>query len=191
MYQTPPEHFLRLHFPRSRFSRRFEDTLLLLANKIIEMGMMDKESFDTLLDKTIAETTSEPLTEKTIHNQRTEMIRLFGLAKYVENLAVPGNRLALLTQTQDIPRFFKSFCNRFQFPGGFVKPDRVSEMVKAGVKLKPAPILLLIIGNQKRRFCNKCAGSNTFSFQRYENNGPKGRTGIFPLARIKRSAKWD
>ncbi|MEK7592125.1 MAG: DUF3883 domain-containing protein [Patescibacteria group bacterium] len=187
MYQTPPEHFLRLHFPRSRFSRRFEDTLLLLANKIIEMGMMDKESFDTLLDKTIAETTSEPLTEKTIHNQRTEMIRLFGLAKYVENLAVPGNRLALLTQTQDIPRFFKSFCNRFQFPGGFVKPDRVSEMVKAGVKLKPAPYILrlLIIGNQKHGdFAISAAEVTHFLFNDTRITVQKEEPNI-PLARIK------
>jgi len=142
MYKTPPEHFLRLHFERSRFSKRFEDTLLLLASRIVSIGMVEKAQFDALLDKTIKETSDKPLAEKTIRNQRTEMIRLFGLVKYVDDLAIPGNRLAVLTQTQDIPRFFKSFCNRFQFPGGFLKPDKVSEMVLAGVRFKPAQHIL-------------------------------------------------
>ncbi len=125
--------------------------LLLLASRIVDLGMLDKDQFDALVDKIISETTPRPLAGKTIKNQRTEMIRLYGLAKYVENIAMPGNRLALLTQTQDIPRFFKSFCNRFQFPGGFVKPDRISEMVTAGVKFKPAQYILklFIIGKSK------------------------------------------
>jgi hypothetical protein len=142
LYSTPPEHLLRLHFERSRFARKLEDVLLVLASRIVNIGMMEKEQFDKLLDKIITEINTEPLVEKTIRNQRTEMIRLFGLVKYVDNLAIPGNRLSLLTQTQDTPRFFKSFCNRFQFPGGFLKPDKVSEMVVAGVKFKPAQYIL-------------------------------------------------
>jgi hypothetical protein len=142
MYKTPKEYFFRLHFPRSRFSRKLEDTLLILANEIVNIGMMDKNQFDRLLDKTIQETATEKLTAKTIHNHRTEMIRLFGLAKYTDGLAIPGTRLSILAQTQDIPRFFKSFCNKFQFPGGFLKPDKVKEMVIAGVKFKPAKYIL-------------------------------------------------
>lgn len=151
MYKTPEEYYLRLHFPRSRFARRFEDMLLLLAGKIVDMGMMDRDEFNTLLDKIIKENAPGSLTEKTIRNQRTEMIRLYGLVKYVDSIAIPGNRLALLTQTQDIPRFFKSYCNHFQFPGGFLKADKISEMVIAGVKFKPAAFLLrlFMIGEQK------------------------------------------
>lgn len=150
-YSTPPKHLLRLHFERSRFARKLEDVLLVLASRIVNIGMMEKEEFDKLLDKIIVEINTEPLAEKTIRNQRTEMIRLFGLVKYVDHLAIPGNRLSLLTQTQDTPRFFKSFCNRFQFPGGFLKPDKVSEMVVAGVKFKPAQYILRLfkIANSK------------------------------------------
>lgn len=151
MYRIPPEHFFRLHFERSRFSRNLEDKLLLLANKITNIGVMNKTQFDELLDKIIQDTASKPLEEKTIKNQRTEMIRLFGLVKYTNDLAIPGTRLSILTQTQDTPRFFKSFCSKFQFPGGFLKPDKVSEMVVAGVKFKPAPYILRMfkIGNSK------------------------------------------
>ena len=142
MYKTPTEHFLRLHFERSRFSRTFEDTLLILASRIVNIGMVAKEEFDTLLDRVIRETNTKSLKPKTVANRRTEMIRLFGLVKYADGLSMPGERLAVLTQTQDIPHFFKSFCKRFQFPGGFLKADKVSEMVAAGVKFKPARYIL-------------------------------------------------
>ena len=142
MYKTPQEYFQRLHFPRSRFSRTLEDTLLLLANRIINIGIMDKSQFNELFDKTIKETTEGEVKEKSIKNKRTEMIKLFGLVKYDNSLAIPWSKLSILTQTQDTPRFFKSFCNRFQFPGGFLKPDKVSEMVKNGVKFKPAKYIL-------------------------------------------------
>jgi len=125
--------------------------LLILAGKIISMGMMNKDQFDAVFDKIISGASVVPIKEKTIRNQRTEMIQLFGLVKYVDDLAVPGNRLTLLSQSQDIPRFFKSFCKQFQFPGGFLKPDKVSEMVRAGVKFKPAKHIfqMLKIGESK------------------------------------------
>ena len=167
MYKTPPEYFFRLHFERSRFSRKFEDTLLLLANKIVNIGMLDKYQFNALLDKIIQETTVGSLAEKTVRNQRTEMIRLFGLVKYMDDLAIPGTRLSILTQTQDIPRFFKSFCNRFQFPGGFLKPDKVSEMVVAGVKFKPAQYILRmfkIASSRHGQFALSAAEATHFIF---------------------------
>jgi hypothetical protein len=155
MYQTPKEFFLRLHFERSRFNRRLEDMLLILSSKIISLGVMEKAQFDHLLDDIIRESNNTPLEFKTIRNQRTEMIRLFGLVKYVDGIAVPGNRLTLLAQSQDIPRFFKSFCKQFQFPGGFLKPDKVSEMVLAGVKFKPAKyILQLLKAGWNKRYRN-------------------------------------
>ena len=145
MYKTPQEHFFRLNFPRSRFSRTLEDTLLVLADRIVNIGIMEKDQFGKLLDKAIRETSEGDLEEMTIRNQRTEMIRLFGLVKYEGDLAIPGSRLSMLIQTQDTPRFFKSFCNRFQFPGGFLKAYKVSEMVQAGVRFKPASYVLRML----------------------------------------------
>lgn len=151
MYNIPAAYFFRLHFERSRFKRRLEDMLLILATEITNIGILDKNQFGQLLDKIIIETAPNPIIDKTVRNQRTEMIRLFGLVKYIDNLAIPGNRLTLLAQTQDTPRFFKSFCSRFQFPGGFLKPDKVSEMVVAGIKFKPAQYILRMfkIANSK------------------------------------------
>lgn len=151
IYKIPPEYYLRLHFPRSRFNRRLEDMLLLLAAKITELGAVNKNEFDNILDKIIRENNSENYTEKTIKNQRTEMTKLFGLVKSVDKLSLPGKRLTLLSQTQDIPQFFKSFCKGFQFPGGFLKPDKIGNIVVAGVKFKPAKYILklLLAGESK------------------------------------------
>lgn len=145
MYSIPPEYYLRLHFERSRFSRRFEDMLLLLAVQVADMGTMPKEEFDHLLDEVIRKNNPPNTKEKTIRNQRTEMIRLYGLVKYGDGVVAPGKRLALLAKNQDIPQFFKSFCKRFQFPGGFLKPGKVSELVKNKVRFKPASYLLRIL----------------------------------------------
>jgi len=152
MYKTPKEFFLRLHFERSRFNRRLEDMLLILAGKIVSLGAMGQEEFNEFLDKIIRENNSEPLVDKTIRNQRTEMIRLFGLVKYVEGVVYPGSRLIKLAQTQDTPRFFKSFCKQFQFPAGFLKADKVAEMVAAGVKFKPAKYILLLLKIGESKF---------------------------------------
>lgn len=126
--------------------------LLLLSAKITNLGITNKSQFDSLLDQIIKETSAEPLVEKTIRNQRTEMIRLFGLVKYVDSTAYPGKRLSSLSQTQDIPMFFKSFCKQFQFPGGFLKPDRICEMALAGVEFKPAKYILTLLKNGESRF---------------------------------------
>lgn len=145
MYKTPADLFLRLHFSRSRFTRTLEDTLLILANKIANLGMVEKSEFNLLIDKAIRETVPGSLSEKAISNRRSEMISLFGLVKYEDNFVLPGKRLSTLMQSEDIPRFFKSFCNRFQFPGGFLKPDKISDMVLAGVKFKPAQYILKML----------------------------------------------
>ncbi|MBL4644696.1 MAG: DUF3883 domain-containing protein [Candidatus Pacebacteria bacterium] len=145
MYKIPDEYFLRLHFPRSRFSLTLEDTLLLLAEKINTIGVTDKKHFDEMLDIVIRDTNEAELADKTIQNQRTEMIRLFGLAKYSDGVVVPGTRLVHLYESQDIPRFFKSFCKKFQYPGGFLKPDKVKDIVLNGVQFKPAKTILKLL----------------------------------------------
>ncbi|MCK4400849.1 DUF3883 domain-containing protein [bacterium] len=145
MYKIPDEYFLRLHFPRSRFSRALEDTLLLLAEQINTIGVTDKEHFNKMLDDVIRDTNEVESTDKTIRNQRTEMIKLFGLVKYSDGAVVPGTRLIHLHETQDIPRFFKSLCKKFQYPGGFLKPDKVKDIVLNDVQFKPAKTILKLL----------------------------------------------
>jgi hypothetical protein len=190
-YQVPEEFYFRLHFPRSRFNRRLEDMLLLLAAKIVDIGTVDEQEFAAILDRIIRENNAKNYAEKTIKNHRSEMIRLFGLVKYSAGLALPGKRLELLAQSQDIPQFFKSFCKGFQFPGGFLKADRVRDLVIEDVKFKPAKYILklLLAGESKYKSFAISAAETThiiFNDKRVTVNGENPSTVIDRVLDIRR-----
>ncbi len=144
-YITPDAYRFDLHFPRSRFSRDLEDKLIMLSAKMAELGSITKEDFEREIDTLLTSLNKEKLVAKTIANQRTEMIRLFGLAKYQEDRVIVGNRTLSLVNNQDVPRFFKSLCNRFQYPSGFNKIHITRNCVEAGIKFKPAQYLIKLL----------------------------------------------
>lgn len=156
-YKTPDEHRLELHFPRSRFSRDLEDKLLILASKIAEIGTAPKDEFAEKVDILLRSIGDADATPKTIANQRTEMISLFGLAEYRDGDVICGSRTLSLIKNQDVPRFFKSLCKKFQYPGGFVKPNFTKEYVKAGVKFKPARYITMMLRSGKEATGNAVA----------------------------------
>lgn len=150
-YQTPAEHRLDLHFPRSRFNTELEDTLLLLASKMVQLGNLPKDEFKTAINTYLRELHGGNLTAKTIDNHRTEMTSLFGLVKQRNDEVIIGNRTLLLVETQDVPRFFKSVCNRFQYPNGINKIQFIDDYVTAGIRFKPAQYLIKLLrtGNER------------------------------------------
>lgn len=146
MYTTPNDYRLEIHFPRSRWSSRgLEDALLIVSERIANLGAAKKEEFDSAIDSLLQAMNDKVLQAKTIANQRTEMISLFGLAKYREDMVVAGGRTVLLAESQDMPMFFKSLCAKFQYPGGFVKPQFNKEYVKAKVRFKPAQYIVKML----------------------------------------------
>jgi len=61
-----------------------------------------------------------------------------------------------LAERQDLIEFFRYFLFRFQYPGGHLKPSETVELIKLGVKFKPAKYFLEvmmkgreILGNDK------------------------------------------
>ncbi|MCY7331384.1 MAG: DUF3883 domain-containing protein [Pseudanabaena sp. CAN_BIN31] len=150
-YVTPNEHRLDLHFPRSRFNTELEDTLMLLASKMVQLGTTPEVKFKKEINAYLKQLNGNKLANKTIDNHRTEMTSLFGLVKTKNNEVIIGNRTLLLVQTQDIPRFFKSVCNKFQYPNGINKIQFIEQYVASGIYFKPAQYLinLLRVGNQR------------------------------------------
>ena len=150
-YKTPDQYRLDLHFPRSRFNTDLEDTLLLLASKMVQLGNLPKDEFRTEINGYLHNLNGQKLKIKTIDNHRTEMTSLFGLVKHYQDEIIIGNRTILLVETQDVPRFFKSVCNRFQYPNGINKIQFIEDYVRAGIRLKPAQYLIKLLraGNQK------------------------------------------
>lgn len=150
-YQTPDKYRLDLHFPRSRFNTELEDTLLLLASKMVQLGNLPSSQFTNDINQYLRTLRGKHLAPKTINNQRTEMTSLFGLVKQHNGQVIIGNRTVLLVETQDVPRFFKSVCNRFQYPNGINKIQFIEEYVRAGIRFKPAQYLIRLLraGNAK------------------------------------------
>lgn len=150
-YVTPPEYRLDLHFPRSRFNSELEDTLLILASEMAKLGILPKKDFETRIDASLSKLYGGRFAPKTIANKRTEMTRLYGLAKYQDDTVIIGNRTLTLVQTQDVSRFFKSVCNKFQYPNFINKIQVVEKYVEAGIHFKPAQYLIKLLraGRQK------------------------------------------
>lgn len=143
-YTTPAEYFFRCIFPRGRILTELEDELSRFVKIIVENAGKDKESFDKAFDQSYKTLVDQPLLkDKTIHNIRTETISLLGLVVLNDEGKVePTKRTQVLYETQDYRMFFKSFCDKFQFPNGINKPQEVERQIKSSVRFKPARFIL-------------------------------------------------
>jgi hypothetical protein len=83
--------------------------------------------------------------DKTINNWRTEISSLFGLIEYENDLAKPGGMAISLSKNQDLISFFRYFLFHFQYPGGHLKPHESMELIKEGIKFKPAKYILQVL----------------------------------------------
>ncbi len=143
IYQIPPQYFYRLHHVRSRFKNDVEEVLLYVANAITELDEMPKQAFDielnNILFKFKKNTTSK---KKTIDNWRTEISALFAFIQENDNEFFASLTARRLSTNQYLDEFFNYFLYTFQYPGGHVKPHRVIDQIKHGVKFKPCDFIL-------------------------------------------------
>ena len=140
VYETPQEYKLRCAFPRGRVLESVEDLLTVLTQSIVKLTPNETDRFKTLFDNEYQK--MRDVVPKSIKNFRTEMLTLFGLLNINSGIVTPSSRTKLLVETQNFPFFFKTFCNRFQFPNGMNKPNITTEFLEAGVHFKPAKYLL-------------------------------------------------
>ncbi|MCK5123155.1 MAG: DUF3883 domain-containing protein [Candidatus Pacebacteria bacterium] len=150
LYKTPKEYYLRHAFPRGRMLSQIEDDLLIFSQLIMSLRGLSKKEFEEKFDKEY--TKLRDLKPKTIKNHRTEMISLFGLTFFNDEGKVEiSDRAKILIEQQDFQLFFKTFCNRFQFPNAINKSQETIKQLKNGVNFKPAKFILTLLkcGNDK------------------------------------------
>lgn len=150
-YEIPQEYLLRSAFPRGRMLSQIEDELGVLTQSIVRFTPKEEEDFGEHIDREYSKL-RPGVAMKTIRNHRTEMIKLFGLTVVDTNgLVNPSPRTNLLIETQNFPLFFKTFCNRFQFPNAINKPQETAAQLEEGVKFKPAGFILdlFVLGTEK------------------------------------------
>ncbi|MEK7142154.1 MAG: hypothetical protein AAB818_01050 [Patescibacteria group bacterium] len=153
MYQTPDEYFIRHAFPRGRMLRQIEDDLTIFVQFISSLSHNKKEDFEKKFDTQYS--ALHALSEKTIKNHRTEMISLFGLTIETEDDFVEASaRTSLLVDSQNFQLFFKTFCNRFQFPNCINKSQETTKQLESGVKFKPASFILQMLKEADSKYGN-------------------------------------
>lgn len=160
MYQTPEENFLRHAFPRGRMLRQIEDDLTIFVQFITSLSHKKKDDFEREFDAQYA--ALHALSEKTIKNHRTEMISLFGLTIETEDDFVEASaRASLLVDSQNFQLFFKTFCNRFQFPNAINKAQETIKQLEKNVRFKPASFILQLLKEADAKYGNgfKVSGS--------------------------------
>ena len=83
------------------------------------------------------------------------MISLFGLTIETEDDFVEASaRTSLLVDSQTSNCFFKTFCNRFQFPNCINKSQETTKQLESGVKFKPASFILQMLKEADSKYGN-------------------------------------
>lgn len=147
-YTIPDEYYHRIHFVRPRFKSNIENVLLYMANECCKIEECPCEEYNQLYTNAIRMFPGNiSVAQKTIENWRTEIPALF--AFYEEDKEINVTRTSkmaeFLNDNQDLTQFFKFFLQTFQFPGGHLKPQDNSGLIKSGIKFKPAKIILQVL----------------------------------------------
>lgn len=147
-YDISDENLLRIHFVRPRFKSDIENVLLYFANECCKIQDTNCALYaDTINNAIRLFPGNASLTQKTIDNWRTEISAL--CAFYIEDKKANMTRTSklsfFLNENQDLTQFFKFLMFSFQFPGGHIKAKDNIELIKHGVRFKPAQFILRVL----------------------------------------------
>ena len=158
-YQIPDIYWHPIHFVRPRFKRNIENVLLYMANECCRIPTCSCEEYSNKYFNAIRLFPGNiGMTNKTLHNWRTEIPALFGF--YTEDKAsgiTETSRMAkFLHENQDLTQFMKLFLFSFQFPGGHIKPQDNKEIILHNIRFKPAKTIIqvLMAGNKLLAYQN-------------------------------------
>lgn len=147
-YRIPDEFYHRIHFVRPRFKSNIENVLLYMANECCKIDATNCNEYNEAYTKAIRMFPGNlTVTDKTISNWRTEIPALFAFYEEDKNNNITHtSRMAeFLNEYQDLTQFFKFFLYTFQFPGGHLKAKDNNDLIKLGIRFKPAKIIIQVL----------------------------------------------
>lgn len=152
-YHVPDKYWHRLHFVRPRFKSHIENVLLYMANECCRIPNCSCEEYSRRYFNAIKMFPGNiDLSDKTLHNWRTEIPALFGFYKENRYLDITetSKTAVFLHENQDLPQFLRLFLFSFQFPGGHMKPQDLKEIICNNIRFKPARTIIqvLMYGNR-------------------------------------------
>lgn len=155
-YRIPSEDWYRIHFVRPRFKANIERVLLYMAKECCRIPSLPCQEYNKrYLGAIKAYPGNVSMADKTLHNWRTEIPALFGFytEDKVADMTHTSSMAWFLNEHQDLTQFLRLFLASFQFPGGHLKPKDVKSLISAGVRFKPAQMIIrvLLAGDRQLR----------------------------------------
>jgi hypothetical protein len=138
MYEVPAKFYQRLHHPRPRFKLNIENVLGYMAFSIAELDGETETVFKEKILLAISEFPGNSGREKkTWQNWYTEITALFSMVstKGGKNFATDLSKE--LANTTNLKEFFLKFISTFQYPGGFLKENKIEEILSSGIHFHP------------------------------------------------------
>ena len=147
-YKVPTKYWHRIHFVRPRFKGNMENILLYMAKECCRIPSSPcKEYKEKVFNAIRMFPGNLGMSDKTLHNWRTEIPALFGFYKEdkTKGTTETSSMAVFLHENQDITQFLRLFLLSFQFPGGHMKPDGIKELICKGIKFKPARTIIQVL----------------------------------------------
>ena len=147
-YKVPDEYWYRIHFVRPRFKSNIENVLLYMANECCKIPRCSCQDYS---DKYFNAIRLFPgnigMSDKTLHNWRTEIPALFGFYNEDKSLGITetSNMARFLHEKQDLTQFLRLFLLSFQFPGGHMKPQDTMDVISNNIRFKPAKFIIQVL----------------------------------------------
>lgn len=146
-YSVPQKYRQRIHFVRARYKNNIENVLLYMAHECCRIPESNCDDYSRRYFNAIKTFPGNiDKARKTLENWRTELPALFGF--YIEdkanNITKTSNIAIFLDENQDLTQFLKFFLLSFQFPGGHLKPQENIELIRRGVRFKPAKTFIKV-----------------------------------------------
>ena len=157
-YNLPTEYWHRIHFVRPRFKSNIENVLLYMATECCRIPKLPREEYSEKYMRAIRMFPGNvSMSEKTLHNWRTEIPALFGF--YTEDKETgyteTTKMATFLHEHQDLTQFLRFFLYSFQFPGGHMKPQDIKDIIYHGIRFKPAKVIINVLLEGNSLLANK------------------------------------
>ena len=147
-YTVPDEYWFRIHFVRPRFKSDIENVLLYMANECCKIPRCSCQEYsDRYFNAIRLFPGNIGMTDKTLHNWRTEIPALFGFYNEDKTTDVTetSNMAKFLHEKQDLTQFLRLFLLSFQFPGGHMKPQDTRDIIANNIRFKPARLIIQVL----------------------------------------------
>ncbi len=146
MYETPSEHYYRLHHVRPRFKNNIEAVLIYMATTISSVEEAPVKEFKVIMTEHIRNFPGNATyTNKTIQNWRTEISALFSLYYEDGDMAIASDLAKDLSDNQDLTKFFKYFIHSFQYPAAHLKQQEIKSMLNNGIRFHPGSFIVKLL----------------------------------------------